>query len=128
MVDAAVALDGLPPELRRFRELMNTCPLCAVVNQERAMLHAVQMAADKRRLVHNFRWEMENWELMCEALDLFWVDPVWSWVEGHPCAATGLHYRNMASDRPAQLPVVDLPWTAQYETGEPCDFLGRFAD
>jgi hypothetical protein len=128
MGEAALSLDGLPQELRRFKELMRTCPLCAVVNQERAMLRAVQLAADNRRLVLNFRWEMKNWGLMCEALDLFWVDPVWSWVESHPCAANGLHYRNMASDRPAPLPVVDLPWPSQYETGESCDFLGLFAD
>lgn len=123
-----IYLDGLPHELRRFRELMRTCPLCAVINQERAMLHAVQLAADKRRLVHNFRWEMRHWDVMREALDLFWAEPVWSWVEGHPCAAAGLHYRNMDADRPCPLPVVDLPWPVQYETGEPCDFQGRFAD
>jgi hypothetical protein len=99
-----------------------------VVNRERMMLHAVQLAADQRRLVHNFRWEMQHWDTMCEALDLVWRDPVWSWVEGHPCAATGLHYRNMASDRPAPLPVVDIPWPAQYETGESCDFLGVFPE
>jgi hypothetical protein len=99
-----------------------------VVNRERMMLHAVQLAADQRRLVHNFRWEMQNWGLMCEALDLFWREPVWSWVEGHPCAAAGLHYRNMAADSPSPLPVVDLPWPAQYETGEASDFVGRLGD
>jgi hypothetical protein len=123
-----IFLDGQPPELRRFKELMRTCPLCAVVNQERATLRAGQLSADQRRLVLNFQWEMKNWVAMCEALDLFWNDPVWSWVETHPCAVSGLHYRNMDSDRASPLPVVDLPWPNRYETGEDCDFLGLFAD
>ena len=109
----AIFLDGLSHELRRFRELMRTCPLCAVVNQDLATLRAVQLSADRRRLVLNFQWEMKNWGVMCEALDLFWYGSVWAWVEGHPCAAAGLHYRNMDSDRPCPLPVVDLPWTTQ---------------
>ncbi len=128
MGEPGVSLDGLPHELRRFKELMRTCPLCAVVDQERITLRAVQLSADNRHLVLNFRWEMKNWGVMCEALDLFWRDPVWSWVETHPCAATGLHYRSMASERPSPLPVVAMAWPARYETGESCDFLGKFVD
>lgn len=116
------------PDLERFWALMRASPLCVVIDERRALLRAVQLSADKRRLVPFPAWEVKNWAAMMEASALFWRDPVWGWAETHPCATTGLHYRSMDRDGPdpAGL-VVDIPWLDScYETGESCDFLGEW--
>jgi len=81
--------------VQRFRELLRSCPLVAVVSDSRLMIRAVQLTADKRRLVYNNRWEMLHWKEFSEAVDLFWTDPVQAWVAAHPYAEVGVHFRNM---------------------------------
>jgi hypothetical protein len=95
--------------VQRFRELLRSCPLVAVVSESRLIIRAVQLTADKRRLVHNNRWEMLHWKEFSEAVDLFWTDPVQAWLAAHPCAEVGVHFRNMDAQeiRAGSLLVVD---------------------
>ncbi|NCD26222.1 MAG: hypothetical protein EOL86_11620 [Deltaproteobacteria bacterium] len=110
--------DGLSdesPALRRFRELLRTCPLCAVVTDGRILLCAVQFTADRRRLVENYDWLRGHWPEFCEAADLFWLDSeVFAWVEAHPCARQGVTYRTMYATTPA----LDAPELCVLASGE----------
>lgn len=101
-------IDRRSAAVQRFRELLRSCPLVAVVSESRLMIRAVQLTADKRRLVHNYRWEMRHWKEFCEAVELFWTDPVQAWLAAHPCAEVGVHFRNLDAQEVRAGPVLVL--------------------
>lgn len=98
---------GRSAAVLRFQELLRSCPLVAVVSESRLMIRAVQLTADKRRLVHNYRWEMRHWKEFCEAVELFWTDPVQAWLTAHPCAEVGVHFRNLDAQEVRAGPVLE---------------------
>lgn len=103
-------LGDRPAGLARWLELLQRCPLVAMVRPDRIVLRAVMAAADGR-LIERYDWPVLHWDLWTEACDLFWTDvEVWDWCCNHPHAEDGIHYRNVhATDWTPGQPVVGLP-------------------
>lgn len=94
--------------MRRFTELLRSCPLCVVLT-DRIRICAVQWMAGRTALVQNYGWPGHNWELFGEASDLLFGDgDVWDWACEHPCAEVGIHHYTLDAQDASGAPVVDL--------------------
>lgn len=114
---AVESIDSSSEAVKRFCELLRSCPLVAVSSDSRLMIRAVQLTADKRRLVHNFRWEMLHWEAFSEAVELFWTDQVQAWLAAHPCAEVGVHFRNVDAQEKRAGPVLTVEFAKSSSSG-----------